>query len=109
MIKIQNKPIYRLTNHCRKRFYERIAELEWKGQSLIDKNIMQCFHKTPENLSWQNNIKFVEYLKNRYGSCKLKIMQNNDIIFICKRDEKIPNLYFIVTCFKPNTMNSFQV
>lgn len=109
MIKIQDKPIYRMTNHCRKRYYERIAQLEWKGQSLIDRTIWTTFNETPENLSWQNDQRFVNYLKDRYGSCKFKIRQNKEIIFISKRDENIPNLFFIVTCFKPNHLNSFQI
>lgn len=108
MIKLQDKPIYRLTMHCRQRFYERIAGLPWKGQSLIDRQIWDHFLSTPENKSWQNNQRLVNYVKERYGSCKMKIWQSKEIMFVASRHETIPNLFYIVTCFKPNEFNSFQ-
>lgn len=107
MKKIQDKIVYRFTNHFRQRYYERIIQQEWKGQSLIDSEISRVFYATPEHKSWQNNQYFVEYLKSKYGNCKVKIHLNDDIVFISRRDEKIVNLYYVVTCFKPTEFQSF--
>tara|TARA_R110000868_G_scaffold320909_6_gene581938 strand:- start:1512 stop:1841 length:330 start_codon:yes stop_codon:yes gene_type:complete len=109
MLKIQDKIVYRMTMHCRERYYQRIANLEWKGQSLIDKKIWEDWEATPENKSWQNNMRMVDYLKGRYGHCKIKIRQSKNLMFIASRDENISNLYYIVTCFKPSEFNSFQI
>jgi len=97
-----------MTMHCRERYYQRIANLPWKGQSLIDKQIWEDWEKTPEDKSWQNDIRMVDYLKSRYGHCKVKIRKSKDIMFIAMRDGKISNLYYIVTCFVPSQLNTFQ-
>jgi len=99
-----NDPIFRFTRHMRQRYYERVAQLEWKGQSLIDCEIKKSFHESVEDKSWPNKTNFVDYVKKRYGNCKIKIHRNhNGYIFLSKRHDSISNLYFVVTVFYPNT------
>lgn len=95
-------PIFRFTEHLRHRFYERIKKEDWKGFSKYDSEIKRFFHEAVENKKWVNNTWMVDHLREKYGTTKIKIFHNKteDIIFICRRDDSISNLYFIVTCFK---------
>lgn len=103
MKKDNSKPIYRLTQHVRQRFYERVLNEEWKGQSLKDKELITMFYDSKEMLGWQNNTHLVDYMRNKFGTTKIKLFKSeNNFIFVANRHESIPNLFFIVTLYKSN-------
>lgn len=101
----QKKPIFRMTAHCRMRYYERVLNEPWNGFCKFEKEIWAKFKESEENVQWVNNKLTVEYFKKKLGHCKVKIFKNKelDLVFVCERDKEISNLFFIKTCFYPTT------
>ena len=96
-----NHFIYRYTFHFRQRFIERIKKETWNGFCPYDKEIRTLFNQSKEILGWQNDNYFVDYLKKKYGNCKMKIffLKDMNLIFILKRDENITTLFYFTTCY----------
>lgn len=90
-----------MTSHLRQRYYERILNEGWGGISKVDSKIMSLFYKSKENKKWVNNTYMMEYFREKYNSTKMKIFiePETNTVFVCKRDERIVELYYIVTCF----------
>ena len=100
-----NKLIFRMTSHCRQRYHERVKGLHWNGFSKFERELWKTFNDSIELLGWQNDTYMVEYYRKKYGTTKVKIHYNGDIVFISMRDNNISNLYSITTCFIPNVGN----
>ena len=94
-------PIFRFTTHLRQRYYERVLNENWYGYSRVDSDIRKIFFESTEDLSWQNNQYLVGYLKEKYGTSKFKFFKNKEknLLFVCRRDDNISHLFYIVTCF----------
>jgi hypothetical protein len=108
---IANAPIFRMTAHVRQRYYERVIAQEWRGICHHEKELWALFKRCQENKSWVNNEDFVDFLKAKYGNCKVKIFKDKTtgLVFICRRHETIVNLFFVTTCFYPKAGTIFSI
>jgi hypothetical protein len=94
---------YFITKHCKDRFLERIApfsdvreilKIVYSGSDLTN----TIFDKYP---------RYILYLYERYSECSIKIVQNGDVTFICKRRPDTQSTFDVMTCYRADSFDKF--
>lgn len=99
------------TQHAQQRYIERVknglntsnnvAVEILKLISLAEDVTDKIFNQVP---------RYILYLHENYGNCNYKIMEKDNIIFLCKKREGTEKLFEIITCFlsSSNYLSQFK-
>lgn len=99
---------YKVTQHLKDRYRERILHPKQKSISIpdMDKIIEDELYNSYENKSVWNNTGFISYVYDKYGINDYHFLMSDKTIFICIKKEFI---YNVITCFprKDSRVNHF--
>ena len=94
---------YFITKHCKDRFLERI------GPFSDVKEILNIIYdgKDITNTIFDKYPRYILYLYERYKECGIKIVQNGDVTFMCKKRPGTISMFDVMTCYKAADFDKF--
>jgi hypothetical protein len=98
-----------VTKHAQQRYLERIHNNLNVSDNLL-KDMLDILYKAKDITSkiYDNIPRYILYLYETYKTVNCKILESENVIFLCKKREGTEQLYDVITCYHKNANHLSQ-